>query len=157
MSVSLLSEQAYLEYTDENVLFRFSNLYDLPEEEITDLFRETKKFIAICTEPDIYINDDLLIIDEMWHNFILFTPVYASFCTSFFQRFIHHIPLSKKEKEAFLKQEKTDPEKARTAYMGREERLISTVYELCGEETVIKWFSEYPEKYTREYIKSIQK
>nr|WP_315028096.1 hypothetical protein [uncultured Chryseobacterium sp.] len=157
MSVSLLSEPAYIQYTDENILFRFSNLYDLPEDEITDLFQETKKFIAICTEPDIYVNDDMLIIDEMWHNFILFTPVYAKFCTTFFQRFIHHIPLSKKEKTQFLIQEKEDPEKARKTYMEREEKLISSIYELCGEETVIKWFHEYPEKYTKEYIKSIQK
>jgi len=157
MDVQILSDQAYINYSNENVLFRFSNRYRIPEEEIRDLFQETKKFIAICTEPNIYVNDDLLIIDEMWHNFILFTPAYAEFCQQFFQRFIHHIPMGKHEREKFIELKDKDPEKAKNNYLQREELLMSTVYELCGEETVKKWFKDYPEKYTKEYITSIQK
>ena len=157
MGAQILSSPAYIEYCNENVLFRFSNMYDMPDNEIRDLFQETKKFIAICTQPNIYINDDMLIIDEMWHNFILFTPLYAEFCQQFFGRFIHHIPMSKKEREQFTKLRQEDPDKAKNAYLQREELLMSTVYELCGEETVNKWFKDYPQKYTKEYIRSIQK
>lgn len=157
MSIVLLSDPSYISFTDENVLFRFSNLYDIPDNEISDLFQETKKFIAICTESDIYVNSDLLIIDEMWHNFILFTPVYASFCNRFFGHFIHHVPSSKKERITFMAQQKEDPEKSKKDYLAREEKLIRLIYDLCGEETVIKWFKSYPEKYTKEYMKSIQK
>jgi len=157
MSLKLLSDPDYLAYSNQDVMFRFSHIYDLPEDEVLDLFQETKKFIAICTEKDIYINDDLLIIDEMWHNFILFTPVYAKFCERFFGRFVHHIPTSKKTREEHRKLLETDPERARREFMEREERLISTVYDLCGEDTVVKWFQEYPEKYTKAHIRSLQK
>jgi len=117
-----LSDLDYLAYCNEDVLFRFSHIYDLPEDEVRDLFQETKKFVAIGASPNVYINDDLLIIDEMWHNFILFTPVYAQFCERFFGRFVHHIPTSKKEREAHQKLLETDPEKARKEFMEREER-----------------------------------
>jgi len=157
MSVQLLSVPDYLGYANEDVLSRFSHLYDMPEDEVLDVFQETKKFIAICTEPDIYVNDDLLIVDEMWHNFILFTPVYAKFCERFFGRFVHHIPTPKKQREAHRKLLDTDPERARKEFMEREERLMRAVYDLCGEETVVKWFHAYPEKYSKAYIRSIQK
>jgi len=152
-----LSDPDYLAYSNEDVLSRFSHLYEMPDEEIRDLFQETNKFIAIAVNPNIYINDDLLIVDEMWHNFILFTPVYAKFCERFFGRFVHHIPTSKKQREEHQKLLAADPERARMEFMEREERLMSAVYDLCGEETVVKWFQEYPEKYTKASIRSIQK
>ncbi|MEJ7658804.1 MAG: hypothetical protein WKG07_03825 [Hymenobacter sp.] len=46
----------------------------------------------------VFIPDDLLIIDEMWHNFILFTPAYHAFCQAHFQKYLHHVPATKQEK-----------------------------------------------------------
>jgi len=152
-----LSDPDYIAYRNEDVLFRFSNMYDMSSDVVSDLFQETKKFIAIAVNPNVYINEDLLIIDEMWHNFILFTPVYAKFCERFFGRFVHHIPTSKKTREAHWMLVEEDPESARKEFMEREERLINAVYELCGEDTVLKWFQEYPEKYTKAHIRSLQK
>lgn len=151
--------QEYMEYTNENVLYRFSNMYNLPFEEIEDLFQETKKFLLISDRNigKLYINDETLIIDEMWHNFILFTIDYEKFCFKFFGRFIHHTPLSKKEKEEFKLKRKNNPEKTYKEYLEQEEEIMSIVYDFYGPETVIKWFKHYPQKYTKDYIKSIMK
>lgn len=32
------------------------------------------------------------VVDEAWHNFILFTKEYKKFCNGTFGRFLHHIP-----------------------------------------------------------------
>ncbi|PUB32752.1 hypothetical protein C8J95_104154 [Elizabethkingia sp. YR214] len=150
MLPQVLKNSSYLDYRNEEVLFHFSCMYNLPESEIEELFQETKKYIAICTQPGIYINNDMLIIEEMWRSFILFTSVYSEFCQRFFCRFIHHTPILKRNK-------RIDPEPNSEFSDKEKELLINTVYVLCGEKTVSKWFKEYPEKYTKEYIKSIQK
>ena len=37
-------------------------------------------------------------VDEVWHEFILFTKLYIDFCTNHFGRIIHHHPGGTKEK-----------------------------------------------------------
>ncbi|WP_407481743.1 hypothetical protein [Elizabethkingia meningoseptica] len=156
MMPQVLKNSSFLDYRNEEVLSHFSSMYDLPEEEIEELFHETKKYIAICTQPGIYINDDMLIIEEMWHNFIAFTSAYTEFCKRFFNRFIHHTPPQKSSNELLtIKTESAEREKEE--YLRKRELLMNTVYVLCGESTTVKWFKEYPEKYTKEYIKAIQK
>ena len=68
-----------LSFTDVNVISRFMDTYDVPENEAEDILSETLKFLYISQIPGIFIPDDLLIIDEMWHNLILFTPLYHKF------------------------------------------------------------------------------
>lgn len=156
--IPLLKNPEYINYTNEDVLFRFSNMYNMENEEIEDLFLETKKFLALSSSvPGLYVNNDILIIDEMWHNFILFTTVYESFCKKFFNRFIHHIPASKKERESISKLRKENPEKVNKQFLEDEEHMLNVVYDYLGEDTVVKWFQYYPEKYTKEYIKSIMR
>lgn len=146
-----------LDYTNEDILNRFSRSFTIEEEEVVDIFNETKKFLGICTLPGVFIPDDLLIIDEMWHNFILFTKEYSRFCEQYFGCFLHHLPASKKEKIISDRLQQEDPELAKGRFKQKMEVLMGIVYDAYGEATLLKWFSVYPQKYTKEQIKKLRK
>jgi hypothetical protein len=65
-------------------LFRCSESY-------REAFTELKKFLWLCAKSD---EQSVLmvskLIDELWHQFILFTREYHFFCDQFFGRYIHH-------------------------------------------------------------------
>lgn len=146
-----------LSYHNEDILSRFTDMFEVTSEEALDIFQETKKFLYVCQVDGIFIPDDLLILDEMWHNFILFTKEYHAFCNRYFHRYFHHLPASKKEKEDQKRKDLEDPEGARTLYLQKLEHVINTVYDQLGEATVIKWFREYPATYSKENIKQLRK
>ena len=155
MTDPLLNEM--ISYYNEDVISRFTGLFAIEESEAEDIFHETKKFLAICREPGMFIPDELLIVDEMWHNFILFTKEYQHFCTQYFGSYVHHLPASKKEKLLQQQKNAADPEAASREFNERLAVVLSTVYDRFGEETVVKWFSYYPQRYSREAIKTIRR
>lgn len=146
-----------LEFTDENIICRFTDMFDMDEAEAQDILKETLKFLYISNVPGVFIPDDLLILDEMWHNMILFTPEYHQFTQEHFDRYLHHVPAKKAEKEERKELLDEDPEKAKKKYLSQLEVLISATYDHLGEETVKKWFQEYPIKYSKENIKALRK
>ncbi|HEX7724814.1 MAG TPA: hypothetical protein VF438_03720 [Candidatus Paceibacterota bacterium] len=62
------------------------------EEEATLGFEDVKRFLYLCGvhRGRTFIPSQR--IDEVWHNFILFTEEYQQFCYGHFGRFIHHRP-----------------------------------------------------------------
>ena len=146
-----------LSYQNENIISRFVDLFAVEEEEARDIFQETRKFLYLSQKPGVFIPDDLLIIDEMWHNFILFTSEYHQFCQTYFNAYLHHIPASKDEKIRRQIARQTDAEKFKQTHLKRLGELMSITYDHLGEETVVKWFREYPEKYSVAAIKSLRK
>lgn len=147
-----------LEFKDEDMISRFTDIYNIKNKEVNDIFNETLKFLYISQVPGVFISDDLLIIDEMWHNMILFTPQYHKFSKKYFNTpYFHHIPVSKKEKEDRKKKVLQNSEKAKSEYLQKLEFLISTTYDYLGEDTVKKWFREYPNKYSKKNIKKLRK
>ena len=153
--ISSLTE--ILNYKNENVVYRFQKLYAVTEEEAEELFTETKKFIYLAKFGDVFIPEDLTMIDEMWHNFILFTKDYDFFCKKFLGKFLHHVPTSMQEEQSSALLDKEEATKAREAYLNRIEEMISLTYDQLGEETAVRWFSEYPERYSAERIKILRK
>ncbi|MFT4017544.1 MAG: hypothetical protein QM668_11320 [Agriterribacter sp.] len=149
--------QDMLSYRNEDILSRFTDMFEVTGEEAMDIFQETKKFLYVCQVDGVFIPDDLLIVDEMWHNFILFTKEYHAFCNRYFNRYFHHLPASKAEKEEQKRKNLEDPESARSMYLQKLEHVISTVYDHLGEATVIKWFQQYPATYSKENIKLLRK
>lgn len=149
--------QAMLPYRNENIISRFTDLLDVSTEEAEDIFEETKKFLYLCQLPDIFISDDLLIIDEMWHNFILFTKEYHRFCLQHFERYFHHLPASKQEKEAATQKMLQDPIASKEAFNNKMRHLMGATYDQLGEATVVKWFQVYPEQYSRSKIFALRK
>jgi hypothetical protein len=144
-------------YTNEDILSRFTDMYDITSEEANDIFKETQKFLFICQLEGVFIPDDLLIIDEMWHNFILFTKEYHWYCEKYFGRYFHHLPASKKEKDEHQLKLIANPEETLQEYLKKMERLMEVTYDYLGEETVVKWFMQYPVKYSKENISNLRK
>ncbi|MBK7882592.1 MAG: hypothetical protein IPJ81_01185 [Chitinophagaceae bacterium] len=146
-----------LQYRNEDVISRFCDQFDIAPDEAEDIFRETKKFLYLAKYPSVFIPDELLIIDEMWHNFILFTKVYHHFSTTYFNEYLHHLPASKSEKEASKKLAADNPTAAKEEYLKKFEALVSTVYDVLGEDTVLKWFEIYPRQYSKSKINLLRK
>jgi hypothetical protein len=149
--------QELLLYSNPDILSRFTDLFDIPEQEAEDIFNETKKFLYISRNPGVFIPDELLIVDEMWHNFILFTKEYQHFCQLYFGNYLHHTPATKAAKQLHRENMATDLAATRKAFNEKLAVLMSVTYEQLGKDTVVKWFQAYPVKYSKEAIKKLRK
>ncbi|MDJ0535879.1 MAG: hypothetical protein QNJ70_25890 [Xenococcaceae cyanobacterium MO_207.B15] len=95
--------QEVILYQNNAVLNRFTEKWDLPFDEARDIFKETKKWLWLIAYNQeikdsivtLFIIQSPLIIDEMWHTFILFTKDYHKFCDKYFGYYIHHYPRTK--------------------------------------------------------------
>lgn len=148
---------ALLQYKNEDVISRFTDLFEIPEGEAEDIFTETKKFLYISRQPGVFIPDELLIVDEMWHNFILFTATYHDFCARYFGAYLHHLPASRAEKIQHRQQLAADAVSARNAFKEKLTAFMSITYDQLGHETMIRWFQEYPQRYSKQAIKNLRK
>ncbi|MGW4350767.1 glycine-rich domain-containing protein [Nocardia sp. NPDC004582] len=58
-----------------------------------ELFREVKRYLFLCDlDRDRVWNMYSLRVDEVWHQFILFTRQYTDYCQRCFGRYIPHSP-----------------------------------------------------------------
>lgn len=147
-----------LNYDNENVVFRFVKVFNLTEEESILLFEETKKWLWLCyktadlgIKTPILIDDSILIIDEMWHNFILFTKDYERYCFDKFGFYIHHLPTTKKESVEWS----TDIEGNMKLYLENLEKQYSIIFDLLGKETLLLWYKDFAVNYSKEKIKEL--
>lgn len=80
----------------------------------------------------VYIMDEeMKPIDQMWHIFLLYTKDYMDFCERYFKQYIHHVP-------DIVPGMPQDPK----AFEKNLERFLNYSYDILGEETVKRWFSE---------------
>ncbi len=125
-----------LSYENLKVVSRFAQLYDVSFEEAGDVFVETKKWLWLASQVEsgaLSITDPLLIIDEMWHNFVLFTLDYARYCTDCFGRYIHHAPTTQRDKERRRKEFEDDPVRAEQEHASRLQRQCDLIAAKLGE------------------------
>src|SRR5688500_20295120 len=71
--------EAALSYRNGDVLNKFRDQYDVTEAEAEDIFTQVKKYLWLCGQIRFAI-PPLLIVDEMWHTFVLFTRQYQEYC-----------------------------------------------------------------------------
>lgn len=141
-----------LSYKNEDVIDRFVAMYNIEQEEASKIFDETLKWLWLGNKMDgIFIDDSTLIIDEMWHNFILFTQDYQEFCLNNFGRYIHHQPEKRKQQDWYNNSFNIEEHKNRL------EILYEGVYDHLGEETLLTWFRDFAEKYSLENIKKLRR
>ena len=62
------------------------------------LLLEAIRFIYLCSESERTLTPSRL-VDEAWHQFILFTRSYAEFCAQKLGRFVHHQPSNEPDNE----------------------------------------------------------
>jgi hypothetical protein len=134
-----------LAYQNDAIVHKFCEGWPVDFDEANGIFHETKKWLWFCASSsapsspfqNATITDELRIIDEMWHTFILFTREYDEFCTRYFGAFIHHAPTTKDEKETF----------DRDAFLAHKREQYSVVYDLLGADTLSLWYLGYKERY----------
>lgn len=62
-------------------------------EQARGLFQEVKKYLILADrDRERAIPMFSARVDEVWHQFVLFTAEYAEFCSRFAGRFLHHVP-----------------------------------------------------------------
>ncbi|MBY0379276.1 MAG: hypothetical protein K2P99_02625, partial [Burkholderiales bacterium] len=83
---------------------------------------------------------DAFAIDEMWHTFLLFTKEYHEFSYELFNTYLHHNPCIDPEKDAIL--------------LSEAENTIRYIASYVDENTMKKWYLEWPEKYCEKKMKS---
>ncbi|MBI2572473.1 hypothetical protein HYV86_01325 [Candidatus Woesearchaeota archaeon] len=68
------------------------------EEECNLLFIEFKKYVALLTISQQSLGMVSTKVDNVWHEFILFTREYMKFCDQFYGKYIHHQPYTSSNK-----------------------------------------------------------
>lgn len=63
----------------------------IEEDEVPIVFEEMLKFLWLIGALNQRLTPSL-IVDNAWHEFILFTRLYHAFCDEHFNRYIHHSP-----------------------------------------------------------------
>ena len=157
-----LDNEQLLSENEEIVIQGFMDRYDVEYEEAKEIFDETKKFLELASElgeegKGLFIDKPLLIIDEMWHTFILHTKQYMSFCFEKFNRFIHHQPTSGKEKAELNHRLAIEPASVLKEQEEKLKEQYSRIYDKFGPDTLLKWYDTWPSKYTPDYISKIKK
>jgi len=154
-----------MQYQNENIVRRFMETWDVPYHEALDLFEETKKWIWLIdfnhSQPNkedhvhMAVSQSIKLIDEMWHTFVLFTVDYTTFCNDYFGHYIHHRPAPKAAYEQQLASFNRDPEAHIQLQKQDAQKQYTLIYNQLGEETLVKWFKEYLERYTDERLQQL--
>lgn len=82
---------AIMAYQFEPLLHRMVDKYGWTTERAADVFEDLKQFLYLATIAKGTLAPSEA-IDDMWHNFILFTRDYHDFCNRVAGMLIHHRP-----------------------------------------------------------------
>ena len=144
-----------LKYRNEKVLLTFMESFNISRNESEIIFDDMLRFLWVCQlhgeKPYLNVIDSpLIVIDEMWHTFILHTQAYDEFCKNYFGYFLHHQPTSKLE---------TNKNKPRSLEKLIDEKRAryTMLYEILGKTVFIRWFHLYPKKYSKTSLMKLKK
>jgi len=136
-----------LAYENPAVLKLYVQNYPANKLSAPDAFRETLKYLWLSVKhtldkaaspedpsipPRCIMLRSMREIDEMWHEFILFTKDYTQFCQLYFGEYLHHLP------NIF-----DNMPISREAETAEITILLPYIYDHLGEETMHVWFAEY--------------
>jgi hypothetical protein len=157
-----------LAYENMDIVEKFMENWDLPEAEVLDLFQEMKKWMWLSADS-IYrvsqgeasiplgITFSMTLLDEMWHTFILFTMPYQAFCKRYFGFYLNHGPTTGEEKRKALEEMERDPEAFQAKIELDLTAQYSYIYDRLGPETLQKWYFDWTERVTPEYLGQLRK
>jgi hypothetical protein len=155
-----------LDYYNSDIIDRFLGIYQIPPAEAEQIFHETKKWIWLLAAasqdrrmggqvPRLVIDNFLIFIDEMWHNFILFTKLYHEYCLSKFGFFIHHNPTPKRIKDEMNAEFESSNSISKILEIRKEQ--YSYIYDKLGADTLELWYGMMSDQYTHKYFNQIRK
>lgn len=150
------------QYTHEGVINKFRDEWSVPETEAADIFSEVKKFLYVseyarkqCIEFEI--DEPILMIDKMWHHFILFTSDYEKFCNRFFGKMLHHAPFCSArlvQKINALSRRGITLDDHKRDRLARQLQIIHSIF---GDETLKKWYVQYGNRYSPDKVNRLLK
>lgn len=134
-----------LSYRNDEVVARFCADHGYTLEQGHEIFIETKRWLWLCAHHaaaghpghSLSMSEEMMVIDEMWHTFLLFTFDYADFCQRYLGRFVHHQPTSALTKSGMT------PEKRLKILEGNYEYI----YDHLGADVLKRWVEEFPDRY----------
>ncbi len=83
-----------LTFRSPEIPMRIAQKIGVSIEEAEKIFVETLRYLYVCRQARkvrIPVSPSL-VLDDGWHNFVLFTKEYARFCKEYVGEFIHHVP-----------------------------------------------------------------
>ena len=147
-----------LKYKNPEVVARFCKEQGVSKKNATVIFKDLLRFLWLSNRKH-YLNSkrkdqvyDLhpfpmlfafVIVDEMWHTFILFTGDYVNFCQKYFRKSIlHHVP------ESIHKHDRNSKVVDHEQIRKKANDLIRFVSSELGESVARRWFVNYPREYS---------
>jgi len=163
-SIKAPSLEDVLAYSNRDVVYRFKKAYSLSWEEAEDIFEQVKKWLWLANhrrrsgiDKGLSIDLSLVVIDEMWHNFVLFTKEYTQFCMQYFGYYLHHGPATEAEEREHRERLETLERADRVRVVKDAKRpQYEYIYDHLGEETFVKWYMEYPKAYGYRRLAELQ-
>jgi len=155
-------------YQHPDVVPKFRESWNVSVEEAEEYFEEMKKWLWVSAYsifekdqgkevPPLAIGHSMLLLDEMWHTFILFTMDYRKFCFKYFGFYLNHGPTPPSEKESMAKEFEADPEAFKAKIEDDFRKQYSFIYDHLGEETLVRWYSDWTDRVTPEYLDEVHK
>ena len=160
LSVSSLNN--ILQYRNEDLILKFCKEWDVTNEEAEDIFQETKKFLYLASTSqtecmNISIHQQIQVIDEMWHTFVLFTDQYYQFCEEYLGGFLHHFPFTRQMLRSEIKYVTATSGDFETYKREAFQTQILKIKDMLGQDTVLKWYGEYAMKYSIEKLNTLRR
>jgi hypothetical protein len=142
----LLTLESALSLTahDSKLVDRFMDIYKIPEDVCFEILRVTKIFLWLSIERDFRENKSIpmfkinFVVDEMWHNFILFSMEYTEFSNLIYGKYIHHAPSMD----------------GAIFDLDEYEATIRFIAKYVDEKTLENWFIIWPEIYSEKLLKT---
>lgn len=136
-----------LSYQNPRVVNSFIRDTNVSEEKAVTLFQDVLRYLWITKKHAIEKNqfpekeelqftlvmhEEMREIDNMWHNFILYTHDYMIFCEKYFGEYLHH------QRDMIETMEKTN-----AGFSEDLEKYLSYIYDHLGQDILKRWFACY--------------
>ena len=145
-----------LKYSNMDVMARFLADYKVDEKTAKLVFKDMIRFLWLDSiGRGAIMYQQMQIVDEMWHTFVLFSEEYESFCKKYFKKMIYHVPEipvlppKGKSKKVFEERESEGQSEIHN--------FIDLVYVALGPTVANRWFVFYPENFPMKKIKTLRK
>lgn len=139
-----------LQYQNDSVLALYRQNYPNNQLKAEEAFKEVLKYLWLSKKhqqdlkenhhvhlpKECFMPRSMTEIDQMWHEFILFTEDYMAFCQKYFGEYMHHMPNVFDYRPRRRQDVEEDIEK-----------LICYIYDNLDEATVRTWFSIYLDEF----------
>ena len=153
MNASSLSLEEVMQFKCKKTIQAFHCTYGISLEESTVIFEDLIRFLWVSRNyKDLNLDHSvhsidpaIIVIDEMWHTFILHTNEYFEFCAKYFGDYLHHVPTPKDQPSRKIFElneiELKELEEARR-------KKYSCIFDFFGETVFKRWYLYYPSEYS---------